>query len=216
MKHRFLLFVCVCLLANYSKGQNTIHIATDNVSLLYRIANNGRLYQIYLGQKLNDSADFAYLSNLGEAYISNGLEDYFDPAIRVLHNDGNPSLLLKYVSHETKQIQPDVTETTVFLQDDKYPFDVKLFFITYAKEDIIKTYTEIVHREKKPVTLYDYASSMLHLSAANYYLTEFAGDWAKEVDMTETPLAFGKKIIDSKLGSRANMFSSPFFLLSLN
>jgi len=216
MKIRFLIFLCVCLSLHNAYGQNTIQITTDNISLIYRTGNNGRLYQIYIGPKLKYDTDFSYLTNLGEAYISNGLEDYFDPAIRVLHNDGNPSLLLKYVSHETKQIQPDVTETSIFLQDDKYPFEVRLFFITYSKEDIIKMYTEIVHREKKPVTLYNYASSMLHLNAANYYLTEFAGDWAKEVNMTETQLAFGKKILDSKLGSRANMFSSPFFILSLN
>jgi alpha-galactosidase len=57
---------------------------------------------------------------------------------------------------------------------------------------------------------------MLHLNSDKYFLTEFTGDWANEVNMMETPLAFGKKILDSKLGSRANMFCSPFFLLSLN
>ncbi|EPT34279.1 hypothetical protein HMPREF9012_1686 [Bacteroidetes bacterium oral taxon 272 str. F0290] len=29
------------------------------------------------------------------------MEDYFEPAIHVVHNDRNPSLLLKYVSHTT-------------------------------------------------------------------------------------------------------------------
>ena len=216
MKIKFLFTLCAWLAVQVAVAQTVIQVGTANISLIYRTGDNGRLYQIYLGQKLKYDTDFSYLSNLGEAYIGNGMEDYFDPAIRVLHNDGNPSLLLKYVAHETKQIQPDVTETTILLQDDKYPLDVKLFFIAYSKENIIKTYSEIVHREKKPVTLYNYASSMLHLNAANYYLTEFTGDWAKEVNMTETPLAFGKKILDSKLGSRANMFCSPFFLLSLN
>jgi len=216
MKTKFFITVCICFFAIYASGQNVIQVSTDHTSLIYRIGNDGRLYQIYLGQNLKYSSDFPYLPNLGEAYITNGMEDYFDPAIRVLHSDGNPSLLLKYISHETKQIQPDITETTISLQDDKYPFDVKLYFITFAKEDVIKTYTEIVHREKKPVTLYNYASSMLHLNAGKYYLTEFSGDWAREVNMTETSLTFGKKILDSKLGSRANMFCSPFFLLSLD
>jgi len=216
MKTKFFIVVCICFFAIHASGQNVIQVSTDHISLLYRVGNDGRLYQIYLGQNLKYSSDFSYLPDLGEAYITNGMEDYFDPAIRVLHSDGNPSLLLKYMSHETKQIQPDVTETTISLQDDKYPFDVKLYFVAFAKEDVIKTYTEIVHREKKPVTLYNYASSMLHLNAGKYYLTEFSGDWAEEVNMTETPLVFGKKVLDSKLGSRVNMFCSPFFLLSLD
>ena len=147
---------------------------------------------------------------------THGMEDYFEPAIRVLHNDGNPSLLLKYVSHESKQTQPGINETTILLQDDQYPVEVKLHFIAYSKENIIKEYTEITHREKKPVTLYNYASSLLHLDAHTYYLTEFAGEWAHEVNMKETELVFGKKILDTKLGSRANMFCSPFFMLALN
>ena len=216
MKQKIFMILCFCVFVGYAYGQNTIHVSTDETSLIYRTGNDGRLYQIYAGQKLKYSSDFANLSNLGEAYIGNGMEDYFSPAIRVLHNDGNPSLLLKYISHETKQLQPNVTETVIRLQDDKYPFEVKLFFIAYAKENIIKTHTEIVHREKKPVILYNYASSMLHLNAAKYYLTEFAGDWANEVKMTETPLTYGKKVLDTKLGSRAAMFCSPFFLLSCN
>ncbi|GHT64713.1 alpha-galactosidase [Bacteroidia bacterium] len=206
------LFIC---LLNVN-GQNAIQITTDNVGLVYRIGDNGRLYQTYIGKRLEHSRDFVYLPNLGEAYITNGMEDYFEPAIRVLHGDGNPSLLLKYVSHETKQLQQDVTETVILLRDDKYPVDVKLYFTAYNKEDIIKTHSEITHHEKKPLTLYNYASSMLHLNAGKYHLTEFTGDWAHEVNMSENPLTFGKKMLDTKLGSRADMFCSPFFLLSLN
>jgi alpha-galactosidase len=102
------------------------------------------------------------------------------------------------------------------LGDDKYPVEVKLYFIAYPDEDIIKTGAEIKHAEKKPVTLFNYASSLLHCTGAKYFLTEFSGDWAREANMTEIPLAFGKKILDTKLGSRANMFSSPFFMLAFD
>jgi alpha-galactosidase len=55
---------------------------------------------------------------------------------------------------------------------------------------------------------------MLHLNKSNYYLTEFSGDWAAEVRARRQPLLFGKKILDTNLGARADMFCSPFFLLS--
>ena len=46
-------------------------------------------------------------------------------------------------------------------------------------------------------------------------MTEFSGDWAKEVQMSSQDLKFGKKIIDTKLGSRAAMHAYPFFEIGL-
>ena len=56
---------------------------------------------------------------------------------------------------------------------------------------------------------------MLHLNSSRYFLTEFSGDWAHEANITERELDFGKKVVDTKLGTRANLFVSPFFQLSL-
>ena len=64
-----------------------------------------------------------------------------------------------------------------------------------------------------PVTLWRYASTMLYFSGNEYYLTEFSSDWAKEAQMSTQPLLFGKKVIDTKLGSRAAMHTHPFFEL---
>lgn len=218
MKVKTLFLICflsiTCLLNAADKPVIQIH--TDNSSLIFRVADNGRLYQSYLGKKLNHETDISHLPQGTEAYITHGMEDYFEPAIHILHNDGNPSLLLKYVSHETKAVSQGVNETIITLEDDKYPVTVKLHYVTYPAEDIIKTYTEISHKEKKPVVLHQYASSMLHLNRAKYYLTEFAGDWAHEANISDQPLEFGKKVLDTKLGARANMFTPPFFQLSLD
>lgn len=218
MKNKLFLLICLIVISISlnANDKTIIPITTDNISLIYKVGNNGRLYQSYVGQKLRFDSDIDQLPMFGEAYITHGMEDYFEPAIRILHNDGNPSLLLKYVSYKTSDLQPGVTETVIKLKDDVYPVTVDLHFIAYAEENIIKTYTEISHQEKKPVVLYNYASSLLHLNAGKYFLTEFAGDWAHEVNMTEQQLSFGKKVLDTKLGSRANMFNSPFFLLALN
>lgn len=210
----FLLFIGILQLQ--AAETKMIRVHTDRTDLIFKVGGNGRLYQSYLGQKLADETDLVYLKQGKEAYLTHGMEDYFEPAIRILHNDGNPSLLLKYVSHTSSQQNANVTETVITLKDEVYPVEVKLFFTTFAKENIIKSRTEISHSEKKPITLANYASSLLHLNADKYWLTEFSGDWAHEANMTERQLDFGKKIIDTKLGSRANMFASPFFILSLD
>ena len=193
-----------------------IKIETGNTSLIYRVGDNGRLYQSYLGKRLNHEADINHLPQGTEAYPTHGMEDYFEPALHIVHNDGNSSTLLKYVSHDSRNLSDGVNETVITLADDQYPVTVKLHYVTYANEDIIKTFTEISHREKKPVMLHKYASSLLHLNHDKYFLTEFAGDWSHEANVMERELAFGKKVIDPKLGARANMFVSPFFQLAID
>lgn len=215
MNKASLLLILLFTIASGLEAQ-TMHISTSETDLVYKVGQNGRVYQSYLGPKLKNAQDFEHLGFEGEAYITHGLEDYFEPAIRVLHNDGNPSLMLKYVSHEVEPKPNSVIRTTILLADDKYPFDVKLIFDAFEKENVIKAHAEIKHSEKKPVTIYNYASSMLHLKRDKYFLTEFTGDWAHEVNMSETELNFGKKQVDSKLGSRANMFCSPFFIVALD
>ena len=123
--------------------------------------------------------------------------------------------IFKYVSSESKKLDNNVTETIISLKDDVYPVEAKLHYVTFAKENVIKAWTEIRHMEKKPVTITQYASNMLYFESPRYVLTEFSGDWAKEVQMSSQDLKFGKKIIDTKLGSRAAMHAYPFFEIGL-
>ncbi len=192
-----------------------IPVTTPSTALVLQVGDNGRLYQQYFGRKLANSAEYALASRGGEAYITHGMEDYFEPALHINHADCNPSTELRYSSHSS-EVQPNgSTLTTVTLSDPEYGSEVDLCYVTYPDVDIIKSYTVIRNGEKKPVELEKFASSMLHFDAPAYYLTQFNGDWINETTCTEAPLSFGKKTLDSKLGTRANMFVSPFFQLSL-
>ena len=57
---------------------------------------------------------------------------------------------------------------------------------------------------------------MLYFNAPKYFLTSYHSDWAKEGQPETVQLTAGKKIIDTKLGSRAAMHTEPFFELGLN
>ena len=215
---------CACFPAN-AQEPGLIRVSTDQTDLILSIAPNGRLYQSYLGDKLlneQDLLNFSYATPTGtdgsaaqrgwEVYAGNGGEDYFEPAVAITHNDGNPSSVLRYVSHE-QNASADRTVTAIHLKDDKYPTEVTLHYEAYPKENVIKTWSEIKHTEKKPVKLWRYASTMLYFADDAYYLTEFSSDWAKEVQMSTQQLQFGKKVLDTKLGSRAAMMVQPFFEL---
>jgi alpha-galactosidase len=133
----------------------------------------------------------------------------------MIHADGNPSLELRYISHKA-ETKGDISNLTILLRDPVYPVEVTLHYTSYFNEDVIKTWTEIKQQEAKPVLLTQYASSLLHFNADEYWLTQFHGDWAKEMNMVEEKLTNGIKSIESKLGTRTNFYQTQVFFLSLN
>ncbi|RYZ28148.1 MAG: alpha-galactosidase [Chitinophagaceae bacterium] len=205
------LFFCLGLTAQNPKQ---IVVETKNSALVLTVGSNKRVSQTYLGKKLSGGA-YNQLSGGRELYLTAGMENQFEPAIRMVHADGNPSLELQYVSHNTEK-KDNVTTTSILLKDPVYPAQVTLHFTSYYNEDVLKNWTEIKHSEAKPVSLTQYASSMLHFNADDYWLTQFHGDWAREVQMKEERLTNGIKTIESKLGTRTNFYQTQAFFLSLN
>lgn len=215
-------------MATTAVDAQTVRVSTNNTDLVLKVSPKGRLYQVYFGDKLKNAADYdnltwnTYAASDGavstrghEVYAGSGNEDYFDPAVAITHADGNMTTYLYYKGVETKAIEGG-TETIITLQDNKYPDTVKLHYAAYDKENVIKAWTEISHNEKNPVTLWRYSSTMLYFDASKYFLTSYHSDWAREGQPETVQLTAGKKIIDTKLGTRAAMHTEPFFELGLN
>lgn len=206
----------------------TIRISTDNTDMILQVNNNGRLYMVYLGDKLLNAADADKLDwrmNTGsdgsvstrghEAYMASGGEDFFEPALAVTHADGDKTTYLYYKDSETRAIDGG-TETIIHLADKKYPLEVTLHYAAYNRQNVIKAWSEIVHHEKSDITLWKYASTMLYFNEPSYFLTNYHSDWAREAQPVTQKLTYGKKIIDTKLGTRAAMYMQPFFELGIN
>ncbi len=220
--------VLITLSANALTGERKIiRIDTDNTDLILEVGPNNRLYQTYLGPKLRHEEDLANLSwnkyagtdgaistRGWEAYSTSGNEEFFEPALGITHADGNMTTYLYYVDSSQETV-PGGTHTRINLRDDRYPVNVTLNYVTYPKENVIKTWSEISHQEKKPIAMSQYASAMLYFNEPEYWLTEFSSDWAREAQMTAQQLQFGKKVIDTKLGSRSAMHAQPFFEIGL-
>lgn len=213
----FLLVACLTSLQALAQENKTIHISTDETDLVLRVENDGRLYQTYLGERLTDEQETKELwaPGSGEAYPGAGGGTLFEPALAITHADGNRSTILRYVSSE-QQTSEHCTKTTIRLKDDQYPVEVNLHYVAYPKENVIKMWSDIRHQEKKPVTLWLYASAMLYFSEPEYHLVEFSGDWAGEAQLSSQPLHYGKKVIDTQLGTNAGRHVSPLFELGLN
>jgi len=190
----------------------TFALKTKSFAVNFRVGADNRLYQYPVG----GSGPNAKLPRDDEFYPQAGDGYIWEPALQLVHADGNTSTDLLYDGVTRTNETPDIELTRIHLHDPAYPCDVTLCFRTHRNEDVMEQWTEIQNREPRSVTLKRMASTSL-LLGTNVYLTHFFGDWAKEMlsPITEqiTP---GTKVLDSKLGVRADQFRNPFFILSLN
>jgi alpha-galactosidase len=229
MKRSFVFVFLLMQIAVLSAfAGTTIRISTNDIDLILQTSPANRIYQVYFGEKLASTADFSkfdwrvkagsdgsYCDRGHEAYACSGTEDYFEPALAITHADGNLTTYLYYKGYEQKAVDGGM-ETIVRLADDQYADEVTLHYVAYQKENVIKTWSEIKHNEKKPVTLWRYASGIFYFNANKYYLTNYHSDWAREGQPATQQLQAGKKIVDTKLGTRAAEQMEPFFELGFD
>lgn len=204
-----------------------IPIETAHNALVLQADANKDVNTIFFGKKLAHAEEYGqipatyklstdYTGQLNSAYTPSGSRNLVEPAITVTHADGNNSLDLHYVSHSVNKISDDVSLLSIRLKDPVYNFEVTLFYKSYFKEDVIEQWTEIKHAEKGNVTLQKFASANLYLKAGSYWLNQYHGDWAKEMQPEESKLTHGIKTLDTKLGTRANLFQPSVFMISLD
>ncbi|AIE83743.1 alpha-galactosidase [Fimbriimonas ginsengisoli] len=180
-----------------------ICVETANAALVFYVDGEGRLFQGAFGAKGADLVQGQLAFPVaGDGWI-------FEPALRVTHADGNTSTDLRVIASETEG-----PVTRISLKDPEYPLFVDLLFRTSPDEDVFEAWTEVRHSESGEVRLDRFASSSPDFGGGDFYLTQFHGDWADEMNIQEEPLGFGIKILDSKLGVRAHQFRNPSFLLS--
>ncbi len=228
MTKKVLSLCCILLLNKAVLAQTTIiPIETNQNVLALQTDQENHLGIIHFGKKLKNVSEYVHIQNAYDyednnsgiyhsIYTPGGTWSLVEPAFQVLHADGNTSSDLKYISHQIQQIDENVKLTTILLKDPVYGTEVTLFFKTFAKENVIEQWTEIRHQEKVSIQLKKYASANLYFVAKDFYLHHYHGSWAKEMMPEDTRLTAGIKTLDSKLGTRANLYQPPTFMLSFD
>lgn len=219
-------FFLPCFNATLNAQQLTIPVETKDHALILQVNPAGHLNTIYFGAKLTNSSEYAAIAKVknlerstddyNAAYTSSGARSLLEPAISVTHADGNKSLDLKYVNYTRNKISDDVTLVSILLKDSVYDLEVTLNYQTFINENVTEQWSVIKHHEKHDVVLNKYASANLYLQAGSYWLKHYHGEWAKEMRPEETRLGHGIVTLDSKLGTRADLFQPPVFMVSLN
>ena len=188
-------------------------VSTENFALQFEVGSDGRLYQHPAGS----TGDNGKLQRANESYPQAGDGYIWEPALQVIHADGDTSTALVFDNVAVTNDDSGRILNRIHLHDPAYPLEVTLNYRADRSRDVIEQWTEIVHHETAAITLERMASTALPLPAKNVYLTHFSGDWAKEMLSPITELITpGTKVLDSKIGVRADQYGNPSFVLSLD
>ena len=218
MKKTFLGALMLLAATPLLAWQGEVTIETPNTQLLLTAWEGGDLRQSYYGDK---SATLQELRDAGDDLSFEALPTFGSvgathlPALQVQHMDGDQNLELQVTDYSLADDGRAVVHTFT-MQDKLMPVTVKLFYKAYKHVDIIETWTEITHQEKKAITLNRYDSGHLVLRQGDVWVTHLHGNWASEAEPTMEPLTQGLKTIRNSDGARNSHLDAPELMLSLD
>ena len=198
--------------------QGEVTIETPNTQLLLTANEGGDLRQSYYGNK---SATLQELRNAGDDLSFHALPAYGTvdaaqlPALQVQHFDGDLNLELQVTNYESRNETAAVVHTFT-MADKLMPLTVKVFYKAYKNVDVIETWTEISHQEKKAIILKRFDSGQLTLRQGDVWVTHLHGNWGAEAEPTMEPLKKGIKTIRNSDGARNSHLDAPELMLSLD
>ena len=212
----FYLFTFLPLSAFAWQGDVTIE--TPNTQLLLTVQEGGDLRQSYYGDKtatLQQLRDAGSDMNFHALPAFGTIDAVQAPALQVQHTDGDLNLELRVTNYELRDEAR--AKIHIFTMVDKLmPFTVKVFYKAYKNVDIIETWTEISHQEKKAIILKRFDSGHLTLRQGDMWITHLHGNWAAEAEPTMEPVTLGMKTIRNTDGARNSHLDAPELLLSLD
>jgi len=217
MQTRLKLLCVLCALFAVSVQAEVVRLETPNTCLLLQAEVGSQPEILYFGDKSADAEQLAAAGSQSTPVLPVfGQVDMIHlPALQVQHADGDLNLELSVERLEWKN---DLAAQTLVLHlaDRRQPFSLRVYYKAWHNVDIIETWTEIEHREKKPIQLHRYDSGHLQLGAGDVWLTHLHGDWAAEAVPTTERLTRGEKVIRNTDGARNAHLDAPEVMLSLD
>ena len=214
------LLLAAALFGFMTAGADNVMIQTPHTTMVIKADKGQELRQAYYGDRITE-AEAAQLAEAGidlntAAYPAFGQSDMVQlPALQVVHTDGQ-LVLYPTVDQVSALKEGNGTVTTITMTDKKYPVTVKVFYKTYSSCDVIETWTEISHREKKAIRLQRFDSGHLAFPQGNAWMMHYHGDWSAEFYPTTEPITQGVKTIRNSDGDRNAHIDAPEIMISLD
>ena len=216
LKKRMNLLLGALLLVGSLPAQN-VCVSTPKTSLVLSAPVGGELKHLYYGNRLSetDLQNIEAVEATKTAYPVYGLNCPTEVALAVKHPDGNMTLQLEVVKVTTGN-ENNAVKTIIELKDKVYSFFVNVCYRAWQDADVIETWTEISHQEKKPVVLSQFASAYLPIRRGDVWMSHLYGSWANEGRLIQEPLEPGMKVIKNKDGVRNSHTAHAEVMFSLD
>ena len=213
-----ILLLCVAF-SHAASWQREQLISTRNTSLMLTAGEGEPLKFAYYGDRIgSDECNNIHEAWIGlnrDAYPVFGTTSIFSNAMQVTHADGNMTLDL--VVRDVQRTTSDRGEKLAISMTDRlYPFDVTICYEALYNEDIIESWVEVVHQEKKQVLLNRFDSSYMPIRMGDVWISHLHGAWAAESWLTAQPLKNGIMEIRNTDGSRNGHYNRPEVIFSLD
>ena len=222
---------------------NVFHLTTDKTSYLFRVMKSGQLEALYYGRKIRNTDSFEHLydkhlggfansvaystddkslslDHIALEFSAYGKGDYRQPAVQLMHEDGNFTTDFKYKSHGITKLKPALrglpssygeSETlTVVLEDKVLGAEIHLLYTVYEECNVITRSTRIINTGKKSFRIKSVMSMQLDMPMDDYVMLTFDGAWTRERYKNEHILNSGITQIGSITGTSSNRHN-PFF-----
>lgn len=196
-------------------------ITTPHSSYAIGVAPNGQLQHLYWGAPLWRAEDITSakaaedLSSFdpgemldNEEFAGWGGPRYYEPALKITRADGNPDLVLHYVS---QKIEGD--ELSVTLKDIRDDIRVALRYRVDPETGIISRSAAITNRTQQNITVESAQSASWYMPPGDgYRLSYLSGRWVAETQLNQEPIHEGMKVLESRLGHTGHNLN-PWFAI---
>lgn len=199
--------------------EGSVLVSTPHTSLLLDAKEGQELKFAYFGDRIEEN-QIHEIHDAWDGFNRTAYPTFGDPAhqlfaLQAVHADGNWTTSLTVENVETSAVK-DGKLTTIILKDKAYPFQVKLFYKAYNQIDMIETWSEISHTEKKDVVLKRFDSGHFMIRRGDVWISHLHGAWISETQVTAEPLTPGVKMIQNVDGARNGHYDHPEVMFSLD
>ena len=211
---------CSLLPASHSLAWNgSVLVSTPNTSLLLHANEGEDLRFAYFGDRIEEN-QIHQIHDAWDGLNRTAYPTFGSPAnqlfaLQAVHADGNWTTDLTVDQVETTE-EDNAKLTAITLKDKAYPFQVKLYYRAYKDIDMIETWSEISHMEKKTVVLKRFDSGHFMIRRGDVWISHLHGSWGDEAGVTTEPLTPGIKLIENVDGARNAHIDHPEVMFSLD
>lgn len=219
---KFICLFVICFLSiatTLRAWEGNVLVSTPNTSIILSATEGQQLRFSYFGERVEEDQIHqvfdAWTGFHRPAYPVFGTSTYEISALHAVHADGNQTLDLIVDRVEQNPVK-DAVLTTITMKDRIYPFTVKMYYKAYQHIDMIETWVEVSHKEKKAVVLKRFDSGHFLIRRGDVWISSLHGHWGAESQLESEPLVSGMKVMKNMDGIRNGLGDHSEVMFSLD